>query len=553
MLKGVITEVEHLKKYNATRLTINSKHLVYIKQLVEYLQGVPVQAHGEWKNSPKGRYFLASSLNVVKDKTKGNSIYSAIGAMTDKEIKKADELSQIISLLVKIGQKKNARKVLKVRNTSSELINNPHILALKNTINFKTAEFLHNSLYCPNTIERVESAIAEVLDIAYKSGKPCLAEQELITKVCDILKTRDGIAEMVKSARSSVVVKDGNLYYIPKIHYFKTQTLKTMSSQNVPSLTDEALLSNRFTAVIGGAGTGKTTLIKSLKQLHNNIVCALTGKASQLISADTPTLHKLLGYGKGGFSVRHIDCYMLIVDEASMMDWYIAYHLFCVLKGPQHIILSGDPQQLPPIHGGSAFKEILEVMHEDAIVRLEKAYRFLNGKNNIITIRKENTSDIINAVLALSISLKREKTNFQIITPVKSNIIGTFKLNQILQSRLNPHGKVLVEDLRAGDKVIVTKNCYDKEFEVKNGMIGTLMDAEDNKFYIHVHDIDRTLDFMRSEFELAYALTVHKAQGSQWDYVIFVDVEKIYPDFVTAELKHTGLTRGRIETYHITL
>ncbi len=551
MLKGIITEIEQLKKYNATRLTINSKHLVYIKQLVEYLQGVHVQAHGEWKNSPKGRYFLANSLSVIEDKTKGNSIYSAIGAMTDREIKKAGELSQIISLLVKIGQKKNARKVLSVRNTSSELISNPHILALKNIINFKTAEFLHNSLYCPNTIERVESAITETLDIAHKSGKHCLTEQELIDKVCDILKTRDGIAEIVKSARSSIVIRD-NLYYIPKIHHFKTQTLKVISSQNVPSLTDEALLSNRFTALVGGAGTGKTTLIKELKQSHNAAIaiCALTGKASQLISADTPTLHKLLGYGKGGFSVRQLDCDMLIVDEASMMDWYIAYHLFCVLKGPQHIILSGDPQQLPPIHGGSVFREILEVIPK---ITLEKAHRFVDCTNNIIKIKKENTKDIIFTVLTLAVSFSKKKANFQIITPVKSNIIGTFKLNQILQSRLNPYGKVLVEDLRAGDKVIVTKNCYDKEFEVKNGMIGTLTDAEDNKFYIHVHDIDRTLDFMRSEFELAYALTAHKAQGSQWDYAIFVDVEKIYPDFVTAELKHTGLTRGRIKTYHITL
>jgi len=230
-----------------------------------------------------------------------------------------------------------------------------------------------------------------------------------------------------------------------------------------------------------------------------------------------------------------------------MLDWHTAYALFKAAKG--HVILSGDPEQLEPVRGGSVFKELLDVLE---VVEFDKVYRFTSGSPNISVIKRKNISELVSTVVALAVSMKRKREDFQVLTPVKGNIIGTHNLNHTLQEHLNYSGLQIDDKFRVGDRVIVTKNCYNKEVTAYNGQVGYITDIDDYNIYVKLNN-GITLPFRPDEIELAYALTVHKAQGSQWDKVIFVSPEPMYGDFIDERMRHTGLTRGRSETFVVTM
>jgi len=256
------------------------------------------------------------------------------------------------------------------------------------------------------------------------------------------------------------------------------------------------------------------------------------------------TVHSLLGFGGGGFKIKSLNCDLLIVDEASMLDWGT---LYAILEAAPRVIFAGDPDQLPPVEGESVFRKMIEVL---PILKLEKVFRFRDLDSNVREIPVKNEGAAISMVRKIALFLQKKEKEFQVITPIHSGPLGTKRLNFMLQRALNrnggPPGQVEI-----GDRVIVTKNIYvDDELLASNGQTGIVEGKEDE--YAVVRTKGEKILFKKDEIELAYALTVHKFQGSEADYMVFVVPFDVDKEFLTDELLFVGKTRGKLKTFVVT-
>jgi len=231
-----------------------------------------------------------------------------------------------------------------------------------------------------------------------------------------------------------------------------------------------------------------------------------------------------------------------------MLDWH---SLHAVIKAAPRVIFSGDHQQLPPVYGESVFKKLLDIL---PVVTLRKSWRFSN-ECNLEYIYKKDTYEIISAVKSLSAMFYRQEKNFQILSPVKGGMLGIDYLNNALRNSLNGASRFINNEelFRKKDRVVVRRNVYvDGLLIASNGDTGYVIEKQDN--FISVRLKDRRIVLLEhTDINLAYALTVHKSQGSEYDYVIFVIPPNIDPGFLTDELIYVGKTRGRIKTYIFSL
>ena len=568
---GTITSLRNYESYGSTLAIINQRTKVYIKRnLSNLLLGSYGVFYGDWRESRKnGKYFLAYSFEVCSNPKENEKntplvvrIFGKKGA-SQSVCDTIDRLEPLLNYFIDKGKKNIAKKIANSVKTKEALDvrDNPYLLYFDGLIDFDTAEILALHVYGAKRIveqdhpDRIKAAIAEILNESYEQGRSCLEVEE----IQQILRNKINLnvaLETIMAVDKKVAVIDNGKVYIPKIYYMRLNTLKTISQSNAESCgqcgdndTARELLSYRYSILTGQAGTGKTTVLKQIAGHtgYKVALTAMTGKASTVLGDDAQTLHRLLGYGFRGFKVKTLDYDVVIVDEASMLDWYTAFTLFRAAKNCK-VVLCGDARQLPPVKGGSVFAELLEKL---PVIELEKQHRYKNGKNNVAVYTMNSYKSLISNLINLCIKLNRLGEEYQVITPVKNNVVGTYKLNEILQRQLNPDGRRIDDCFRVGDRVIAIKNSYNKEVDVFNGQVGTIVDAESgkNNIYVRLHNNGITLPFGEKEIELAYCLTVHKAQGSQFKRVIFVLPETYYSEFIDDKMVYTGTTRGREKTY----
>jgi len=575
ILTGIVTDLLHYDKYSTTRLVLDDRYLAFVKELIDRLLiGSRLSLTGEWKNSRRyGQYFSAHTYRLIdRDQKKKRNIPYLTRLFGHKEypdkcIQSAERLEPILRPLLDMKKKNLARKIamLVKPQHALDVRDNPYLLYFRKIIDFNMAEILSLREFNIKPVgdldhpDRIRAAVREVLNEAYESGSSCLDLAELQKAVRDKIDIDLDLTSIDDLTKKKVAVVEYDKVYLPNIYYPRKKTLSYLSSENAESDTDcyrnediNQLLRKRFTILTGAAGTGKTTILKQIAKLYKGSVAitALTGKAASLFGDDAMTLHRLLGYGYKGFSVKELHYDLIIVDEASMLDWYTTYALYRAARG--RVILSGDKNQLPPVKGGSVLTELLDVL---PVVTLEKVHRFVGGKVNIVRYRRETMQQLIGSIINLSKRLIENGIDFQVITPVKGDMVGTFKLNDILQKYLNPNGRVVLNNLRIGDRVIVTKNCYRKEIPAYNGQVGTIVSKDEERrgsIYVAL-DNGNTLPFYGDEIDLAYALTVHKVQGSQFDRVIFVDPQGKYEDFIDEKMTYTAESRGKEKTYVFTI
>ncbi|MGI6574379.1 MAG: ATP-dependent RecD-like DNA helicase [bacterium] len=356
-------------------------------------------------------------------------------------------------------------------------------------------------------------------------------------------------------------------------------------------------LQNGLLVVTGGPGTGKSTIVSGIirtLQLINQqaaiLLAAPTGRAakrlSELTGLEAKTLHRLLGFkwqeGRGEFSINEekpLEGDLLVVDEFSMVDLPLANQLFRSLPTGMRVVLVGDVDQLPSVGPGYVLRDLID-SQTIPTVRLTHIFRQA-GTSNIVTnahrinhgqmIEAKKEGDFIflpiedpeQAVIAIRQIVRRalqslDLEEVQVIAPMHNYQLGVENLNRVLQEEINPpgHGKKEYQVghtvYRVGDKVMVVKNNYDKG--VFNGNLGCIVDIllagehEELQGDTLLVEIDgEMVTYSRAELDelsLAYAITVHKSQGSEFAFCL-VPLSTQHWYMLQRNLFYTAVTRGK--------
>jgi exodeoxyribonuclease V alpha subunit len=344
-------------------------------------------------------------------------------------------------------------------------------------------------------------------------------------------------------------------------------------------------LRSKVSVITGGPGTGKTTIVRALVNLFTSSdlsvsLAAPTGRAakrmSELAGKPAKTIHRLLEYNPqdGGFrrnAHNPIAADAVIIDEASMLDILLAAALLRALKPSSIIVFVGDVDQLPPVGPGSFLSDLIE-SRSLAVERLTRIFRqeegggivenahringgefpvFSKGSGDFFFIEEDRPQEVANTIVDLSAKRLRAGFGFdgiddvQVLSPMYKGDAGATNLNRMLQEAVNPAGRKL-GDLRfkTGDKVMQLRNNYEKM--VFNGDIGRVVAYDEDEDRITVR-FDFEVEYDRSELDeitLAYAITVHKSQGSEFPCVVMPVLTQHYI-MLHRNLLYTAVTRAK--------
>jgi exodeoxyribonuclease V alpha subunit len=344
--------------------------------------------------------------------------------------------------------------------------------------------------------------------------------------------------------------------------------------------------------ITGGPGTGKTTILTAILKIFQQLklrifLAAPTGRAAKRMSEATgweaKTIHRLLEYApqKGAFKKDQgdpLEADGVVIDEASMIDTVLMYHLLKATPSQAHLILVGDVDQLPSVGPGNVLRELIDsglftVVRLKEIFRQAResmivvnAHRVNEGEFPIVKggdqgesadfhfIEEENPEKILDRILTLCRESLPGRYGFhpirdiQVLTPMYKGIIGATHLNDELQKDLNPHGLPVTlgsRTFKLGDKVMQIVNNYEKD--VFNGDIGWVSKIDQEEREIRIDFDGRSVPYEFSEVDeivLAYAISVHKSQGSEYPAVI-LPVTTQHFLLLQRNLIYTGMSRAR--------
>jgi len=360
-------------------------------------------------------------------------------------------------------------------------------------------------------------------------------------------------------------------------------------------------LVSKISILTGGPGTGKTTILRALvdilkaKKVRVHLA-APTGRAAQRLSETTggfaSTIHRLLKYdpAKGGFVANEhqpLATDFLVVDEASMLDTRLASALLQAVPSRAHLLLVGDIDQLPSVGAGNVLKDLIATQ-QVPVTRLNVIYR-QKGQSQIVTtahainagepglppsvnevsaaqawsdltfIVSDSAEDCVRKTIQLCTEFIPQHypwfnpiNDVQILAPMHKGVAGVGNFNVQLQAALNPHAKGLRGphgEYRPGDKVIQLKNNYDKN--LFNGDIGVIASVDTEAGVLTAKFDGDTHTFDRGEFgnlAPAYAISIHKSQGSEYPVVI-VPLLKAHFMMLQRNLLYTAITRGKKKVF----
>lgn len=338
----------------------------------------------------------------------------------------------------------------------------------------------------------------------------------------------------------------------------------------------------------GGPGTGKTETLKGIIKLYQGLkkkilLAAPTGRAtkkmSEVIGREAKTIHRLLEYNPMGefFNINsenQLETDLLVIDEVSMMDTFLMNNLLEAVDNDTTLILVGDVDQLPSVGPGNVLADLINSKLLP-VITLTKIFRqaekskivrtahdinkgmipdlSVNKDADFFFIEENNEENIPGIILDLCQRRLPAKYNFnaasdiQVLSPMHKGLTGTDNINVVLQNGLNQNMEILKRGkfrYRIGDKVMQLRNNYEKE--IFNGDIGFIADYDTKKNVIKINFGNSLIEYDSSELEdltLAYTITVHKSQGSEYPCVI-LPLTTTHFIMLQRNLIYTAVTRA---------
>lgn len=591
--------------------------------------------------------FGADTLEIIQNRPQDLAAIKGITLAKAKQIseeyQKQYGVRDIMMMLSRYGVTPDKCLAIYRRfgDKSTDMIkSNPYALCEEGIdFRFETAEDIAEDFsFDKNSELRVSAGVEYVLRKNLANGHTCLPREKLCDVAVKLLECkRDTVEDCCDRLTECFRVKTKTVngteylsipeYYLAEEHIAarlvsvkryidRAVTVDSLEIENVErklgiefeDLQKQAIFeafSSGILVLTGGPGTGKTTTLNAIISLFENRnldleLAAPTGRAAkrmtELTGREAKTIHRLLEVewtdgDKQQFSRNEknpLNCDVIIVDEASMIDALLFDSLLKALRLSCRIILVGDSDQLPAVGAGNVLNDILSSDIFPSI-RLKKVFRqavkskivtnahaiikgenpdFSSKESDCFFLRRQDRFAVSNTVIELVSERLPNAYGFdpirdiQVLCPSRLTETGTVNLNNILQSTLNPNtsGKQQLAFkgiyLREGDKVMQIKNNYDLQYRrdngeygtgVFNGDVGFITDIDKRGGILKVRFDDRIVTYFSEDLgqlELAYAVTVHKSQGSEYDCVV-LPLFDVPQKLKYRNLLYTAVTRAK--------
>ncbi len=516
-----------------------------------------------------------------------------------------------------------AHKIFKTYGDQSieKVKNNPYALAKElHGVGFKMADSIARNLGIAEDADvRIDAGIEYVLWELTNEGHVCYPRLEFLPIAKGMLNCEHSVIEnrLEHLFKKGHIVKEKDLIWVKPLYLCETgiarelerlkngcTCLRAIDVEKALEWVEKKLgielapeqknavkeaVQGKIHIITGGPGTGKSTITKAILAISEKLtprilLAAPTGRAAKRMSEITQkkatTLHSLLemDFKGGGFKKNRqnpLECDLIIVDEASMIDTQLMYHVLKAIPSHARVIIIGDIDQLPSVGPGNVLRDMI-ASERLAVTRLTQIFRQAAGSRIVTNAHKINAGEMPDLdyapksdfsfiyaedpeeILSQIVSLVKTRLtkafrfhrfdDIQVLSPMRKGIIGCENLNVILQKELNPRPDPLMHMGRhfcIGDKVMQIKNNYTKD--VYNGDVGKIVEINPDDSTVKVVFDEKSVAYDFSELDevvLAYAVSIHKYQGSECPCVI-IPIHTSHFKLLYRNLLYTGITRGK--------